>query len=543
MTYTPEGYIYLCECPLENDYKNQLTFTSYEAQESYFNSIVKKSYSDYTYIKKDNMIKVNSTIDEIINCNYLFYKNDSISEKIYYCFITRMEYVNTNVTAIYFETDSFQTYWGSIQYNPCFIEREHVNNDRIGANIVPEGLETGDYIIQQNTEGTANLKFNMHSKMNIVIAVSNTYLDVAIPSNIRFYNGIYSGLILLTFRDFTNATRYINYIQPKASQDVIYSVFMAPRPLCEQGADFQYYGIQDGNTSFNVGFILNSNYSGLIASQTVTQPTDIDSYIPKNNKLFVFPYRYFTMTNNCGSSADYIYEYFYGSKCKFNILGSLGVGCSIKLIPTNYNTGVTNPDTNVFEANLMYGLDAGKLPISNWTNNSFQNYMKQNAVNFALDIVQDTMMIGTGLGVGALTGGIGGATMAGTGLSNVLDNLKTIYNHSLTPATVKGGVTNGDLIYSMEEGFTLYKRCIKRENAMIIDEFFSMFGYKINRVKVPNITGRENWNYVKTINCNFDGDGIPQTDMETIRKMFDNGVTFWHNPSTMYNYNNSNNIV
>ena len=197
----------------------------------------------------------------------------------------------------------------------------------------------------------------------------------------------------------------------------------------------------------------------------------------------------------------------------------------------------------MFEANLMYGLDAGKLPISNWTNNSFQNYMKQNAVNFALDIVQDTMMIGTGLGVGALTGGIGGATMAGTGLSNVLDNLKTIYNHSLTPATVKGGVTNGDLVYSMEEGFTLYKRCIKRENAMIIDEFFSMFGYKINRVKAPNITGRENWNYVKTINCNFDGDGIPQTDMETIRKMFDNGVTFWHNPSTMYNYNNSNNIV
>ena len=73
MTYTPEGYIYLCECPLENDYKNQLTFTSYEAQESYFNSIVKKSYSDYTYIKKDNMIKVNSTIDEIINCNYLHF--------------------------------------------------------------------------------------------------------------------------------------------------------------------------------------------------------------------------------------------------------------------------------------------------------------------------------------------------------------------------------------------------------------------------------------------------------------------------------------
>ena len=81
------------------------------------------------------------------------------------------------------------------------------------------------------------------------------------------------------------------------------------------------------------------------------------------------------------------------------------------------------------------------------------------------------------------------------------------------------------------------------EFAKIIDDYFSMYGYKINEIGIPNITGRENWNYVKTINCNFDGDGIPQTDMETIRKMFDNGVTFWHNPSTMYNYNNSNNIV
>ena len=26
ITVTPQGIIYLCKCPLENDYKNQLTF-------------------------------------------------------------------------------------------------------------------------------------------------------------------------------------------------------------------------------------------------------------------------------------------------------------------------------------------------------------------------------------------------------------------------------------------------------------------------------------------------------------------------------------
>ena len=89
MTYTPEGYIYLCKCPLENDYKNQLTFTSRDKQKEYFDSIVYTSYSDYTYIKKDNMIKVNAPIDAIIDCNYLFYKNASFNNQIYYCFITR----------------------------------------------------------------------------------------------------------------------------------------------------------------------------------------------------------------------------------------------------------------------------------------------------------------------------------------------------------------------------------------------------------------------------------------------------------------------
>ena len=69
-----------------------------------------------------------------------------------------------------------------------------------------------------------------------------------------------------------------------------------------------------------------------------------------------------------------------------------------------------------------------------------------------------------------------------------------------------------------------------------------MFGYKVNKLKVPNITGRENWNYVKTIDCNFDGN-IPQAHLNIIKAMFNSGVTLWHNPNAMYNYNLSNNII
>ena len=83
---------------------------------------------------------------------------------------------------------------------------------------------------------------------------------------------------------------------------------------------------------------------------------------------------------------------------------------------------------------------------------------------------------------------------------------------------------------------------VRAEVARTIDDFFTMFGYKVNRVKVPNITGRRNWNYVKTIGCYIDGD-VPQTDMQEIKDMFNKGVTLWHNPSTFADYSQNNDII
>ena len=142
----------------------------------------------------------------------------------------------------------------------------------------------------------------------------------------------------------------------------------------------------------------------------------------------------------------------------------------------------------------------------------------------------------------------GGGAVAGegavvSGAMSIANELGAVYQHSLQPNSAKGNVNGGDInVCDHKNGFYFYKMSIKEEYARIIDNYFSMFGYKINRVKVPNITGRSNWNYVKTINCNFDGD-IPQTDLNIIKQMFNNGVTLWHNPSTIYDYSNSNGIV
>ena len=140
ITVTPQGNVYLCNVPLENDYKNQLTFDSLQDQLTYFNSKIVKTFDNYTYMKKDNVIKVGVNIDEILGCNYLFYRNTGFSNKLYFCFITDKEYINENVTALYIETDVYQTYQFDMTFDYSFVEREHVDDDTVGKHTIPESL-------------------------------------------------------------------------------------------------------------------------------------------------------------------------------------------------------------------------------------------------------------------------------------------------------------------------------------------------------------------------------------------------------------------
>ena len=60
---------------------------------------------------------------------------------------------------------------------------------------------------------------------------------------------------------------------------------------------------------------------------------------------------------------------------------------------------------------------------------------------------------------------------------------------------------------------TYYKMTIKQEYARIIDNWFTMYGYKVNRLATPNIHKRSNWDYIKTIQVNLEGN-IPEVDLD-----------------------------
>ena len=84
---------------------------------------------------------------------------------------------------------------------------------------------------------------------------------------------------------------------------------------------------------------------------------------------------------------------------------------------------------------------------------------------------------------------------------------------------------------------------IKSEFAQIIDKYFTMFGYQVNRVGVPLQNSRSQWNFIKTNGANIEGEDVPQLAINELKQIFNNGVTLWHNPANIYNYSLSNNIV
>ena len=193
----------------------------------------------------------------------------------------------------------------------------------------------------------------------------------------------------------------------------------------------------------------------------------------------------------------------------------------------------------------------GNTPSFSWNSDFYLNWQAQNGIKSGLNTGQKFINAFMNQPEGQPTPSnaleyFGGIIQAGAehlgATVNIIKNSLNMHQASITPDQVNGEST-GDLNFSIgRSGFTYYQMSVRAEVAQVIDDYFSMFGYKVSANKVPNITGRTNWNYVKLIDANIIGN-VPQADLQAIKNMFEKGVTIWHNPATFLDYTQSNNIV
>ena len=511
---------------LEKGYKDVLDYTEAQMVTLCRNNQVASS-NKYSFIRSErNTIKTSFSYSDALKCNYMAFQNSDYSNKWFFAFIDDVIYANDGTCKIVYTIDEFSTWWDYWSPSPCFVIREHVNDDTVGLHTVPEGLETGDYVINQSDyySGLDTLKYI------IQCTEWSSGDNKPLATN---YGGVYMSGGAYICSSISEVVNILALFAQSARSDAVYNLYMCPASIINNTSDTLQYSGQSEPVSIN--------YS-------VSKPSDVNGYIPKNNKVRCFPYMYLEMSNNNGVSNILHYERFSTNNCSFNIKGVPVVGSSIKCNPKNYD---------VMLENEIEGIIGGKFPTLNWSNDEYVNWLTQNAVNIMgmeLNAYQ-SQLAGAGLQatvgtIQALSGDVTGGLNIGSGISSLFSAVQENYRHSLVPNSSRGNVNGGDInVCSNKNGFFFNHYSIKQEYAKIIDDWFTKFGYKINRIKLPNQTGRENWNFIQigsSENIGYSVNNtqcVPAKSMDIINTIYRNGVTIWHSHANLGNYNLTNNII
>ena len=543
MAVTPNTDVYLLKCPLELDNANQINFANATAQYNYFAGLTKIEAENFTYQRKDSIIRFPAHIDSLLEYNYVMYRNTNYGTKWFYAYITDMQYINDNMTAITIKTDVWQTWCFDLVFKKSFVEREHVSDDTFGKHTMPEGMESGEYIVNGSTE--ISLAQN-YTDCYIAVQVSDMPEEAMTQfgSTARIYGGLPNGawVILLDPVDYTQISNLVTWFDATDKADAIISMYLMPKTYA---TGYIPKTFEDSTHTYGFdGFVLpTSTTVTSLGTATVSRNVTLNGYTPKNNKVYCYPYNYLLITNNGGADIDFHWEDFNAATANFSLKGIPNQGCDVKLIPTNYKNTVES-------SGYAWSLPAQKLPTISWLSDYYLNWQATNGINPVMQSVNKTTAswenadFSTGQG---FVEGVGETLANFVGYAGQL--FKSIhaatdqYEASITPDQAKGNANTGDINFAMGKvGFTAYQMSIKAEYAKVVDDYFTAVGYKVNEFKVPQFTSRTNWNYIKTVKLSVEAN-IPQRDLQEIKDMFNTGLTFWHKPAYFLDYSQSNNIV
>lgn len=523
---------------LSPTHDDTLYFASTSAKDSYFSALNKLgTYSNLSYSRRNRgVIRIQASMSTLVGASYMRFKNTSFENKWFYAFVTAVEYVNNVTTDIFFEVDVIMTWMGAFTLGQCYVERQHVTNDSIGANIADEGLKCGEYVC----EGSSTTAF--FGDYNIVLF--RTWNKEKEPGAIVYQltQGLYVPLVA-NYYPFTQ--QGANDLQNKIDEliadnraDEIVTIKLIP------------YHYSNNPTIETDTFTVEKPYSSVVG------------YVPKNNKLFCYPYKYLEVQDCENNAVAYKYEYFNTlpdatstGYAYFSIQGSGRTPeVNIMCIPYNYNG---------LEYDYEHATSMSNFPTIPWNVDGYKAYLAQRDSTLFGDAISGMLVGGlngavTGaMGgnvsgivhpktlmtpeIGAITGAVGGAISglskpAKTILSDTINDLASGILPARFPNTMRGTLSSNLLSQARTKNFYFRKMCITKNYASMIDDYFTMYGYAVRNTLTPNMNARPNFTYVKTkgciVHCN-----CPAEDARAIEEMFDNGIRFWKNHNNIGNYN------
>lgn len=486
---------------IDNTYQHTLHFNKLSDQTAYFSGLAKYNITNYTYQRKERILRVGILADNLYDCSYIMFQNSSFGNKWFYAFITNVEYVNNEASNITFEIDVIQTWYFDYIVRPSFVEREHTVTDNVGDNLVPDNLEIGEYIMD-DFDGT-----NLLGQKSIIVAATfdKDLHDIAGGT----YSGIYSGLFYNVFDNYSDVNKFIEDATIANKASGIVSVFMMPKNMVSSiGSSVKIYEI---NKSKKI--------NGLI-----------DGYRPKNNKMYTYPYNFMYVTNMNGVGVPFPYEYFSDpDNCTFGLAGDMSCNPQVVLYPENYK-GVP---ANYNEKMILDGF-----PQCAYNTDSFKAWLAQNGVSQLVSLAGGVASAGA-IAAGGTALAIGNVPIAAVaGIAGVVAG---VIQHATLPPQAQNSQGSSAMAALGLKDFAFCHMHIRSEFAIIIDEYWNAYGYPSHRVKLPNVSSRPHWNYVKTVGVNIIGN-VPADDLSKIKSCYNNGITFWKNGSEVGNYRLDNSV-
>lgn len=495
--------------PLDSTYSDTIKFDSVGAQTSYFMGKTKYTYNKLTYQRVNSSvakpripltIRVPQIADNLYDCNYLMFQNTNYGTKWFYAFIKQVNYIDPGNTEIVYELDHYQTWAFDFEVLPSMVLREHVEDDTPFTNITPEPLSVDLYNVAMEWEGTTTSLGLGDGQIVFLLSEG----DIGNPEEPGMdgghFNGLYRKWFNLSMNGANEALAFIKELDGAGKAESIVSIYEAP-------------------VRFNtVGPVL--------APVTSTLPKERSTfggnYTIKNNKLMNFPFRYFKLVSSDGSEVIFYPE----------LVNGAHLGGTIVLLGDNSGGMSFLPNYAGANQNLLYSINCSNNPQCAWNNDVYKNWAAQNSTSNILKGVGGAISILGGIATGNVMGVVGGAMSVG---SLVAESQKM----STKPNTASGSPVTSSLMYGLNKiGFIGYEFTCPVEIARQMDDFFDMYGYQVNTVKVPEMDSRESWNYVRTENVVIKG-SLPVDSMDRIKRMFNDGIRFWHG-DIVGNYSLSN---
>lgn len=557
MTYIqPNSVIQLFQgINLDNRYMHTIYFASVSAQDSWFASRVTANFQAQSYTRYTrNQVKIQCDVTSILGCSYMRFLNDRAGDKWFYAFINAVEYVNENTALVTYEIDVMQTWFiagGSVR--PCMVLREHVNDDTFGLNLEEEPI--GSEIYDSDYLDKFDSLFNdLTGAYDTSVVIRTTGKDSETGHN-YISQGLFDGTKYRFERVAHGGTgvnvadtldRLLGSWSAGQQQEEVIDMYTVPTNLTTQGNDFQEFAL------------------------TLTRPTTYDQYTPKNNKLFMYPYSYLVCTTHNGQSGMYRWEYFDGSSVEFRAMGTCASGGQVIMYPRAYNGQEENFDCAVtindfpknafnYDAYQAWIANGGKVKLENAQEITDlkgiavkANFLQTQTANVS-QAIDSTLKGGIGLMTGnpylAFQGELGVASAGFATARNIaetkayLKEAQNKINYQWKDARYRPNYTIGTSTPALAVGarylnYYYYHVHVRDDEAKRLDDFLSCYGYAVDRVKAPNITGRRYWNFVQTKDAVIAG-AMPASAKEAIGRIFDGGITFWHNGDQIGNYRQS----